>query len=198
MTENLIDRALILAEKWHNGQYRKGTNNPYIVHPKRVADIVKCAILEISSVSEETRDNMIAAALSHDCLEDTNVSEAEILETTNETVLKLVKELTNPSKDFVPTQEHKRLPRGSIRRIKKQMDRDHLSNVSWEAKLIKLSDRLDNVRDMEGMDDDFCLLYADESQLLLNTLTGTHANLEILLKNEIENLRRKVKERRGN
>jgi hypothetical protein len=42
------------------------------------------------------------------------------------------------------------------------------------------------------------MLLADESQLLLNTLRGTYAPLETLLEAEIFNLRKKVKERKGN
>lgn len=202
MRENsIVSRALQLGEKAHSGQLRKGTHEPYFVHPVRVKNLIQ-EIYEsqnpLFADGKTITENEIAAAVLHDVLEDTNTSESEILDATNKHVLKLVKELTNPSKSFVPTEEHRRLPKGSIRKIKKQMDRDHLSNVSWQAKVIKLADRLDNVRDMKGLDDDFCLLYADESQLLLNALRGTYAPLEMLLETEIVNLRKKVKERKEN
>lgn len=191
-----IENMYALACEAHKGQFRKGTKVPYIIHPERVATIIFNTVFE--KISNEIKEDMIAAALGHDILEDTGITELEILKASNENVLNLIKELTNPSKNFVPTEEHFRLPKGSIRKIKKQIDRDHLLNVSYPAKIIKLADRLDNVRDMNGMDDDFCLLYADESQLLLNTLKGTYVPFEILLENEIFNLRRKVKERKEN
>jgi hypothetical protein len=105
----------------------------------------------------------------------------------------LIKELTNPSKQFIFKPEYKLLPRGSVRAMKKQMDRDHLQNVSWEAKLIKLADRIDNVSDMQGMEKDFCLLYADESDALSEVLVGTYEPLELRLKNVINDLRGRFK-----
>ena len=36
----MIDKAIEFATKAHEGQYRKGTKRPYIVHPVEVGDIV--------------------------------------------------------------------------------------------------------------------------------------------------------------
>jgi (p)ppGpp synthase/HD superfamily hydrolase len=148
----LLNRAIELATLAHGkiNQVRNGSGKPYIEHPIRVANTI------VSIVDNRVTENTIAAAYLHDVLEDTPTTEEEILAATNDHVLQLVKELTNPSKNFVFKQEYKKLPKGSVRAMKKQMDRDHIKTVSWEAKLIKLADRIDNVNDMEGMDKDFC------------------------------------------
>ena len=57
----MIDDAMDFATKAHEGQFRKGTRRPYIVHPIEVADIV----------SAMTKDEeVICAALLHDTIED--------------------------------------------------------------------------------------------------------------------------------
>lgn len=185
---NLMCGASELANNAHSrvGQLRKGSGQAYIVHPERVAK----RIWEIMiSGDKRVTPNTVAAAWLHDTLEDTDITEAEILAVVPPSVLEIVKELTNPSKQFVFKPEYKKLPRGSVRAMKKQMDRDHLAHVSWDAKLIKLVDRIDNVSDMHGMDQEFCFLYADESVMLLDALRGTHESLEEELEAAIQALR---------
>lgn len=190
MTKDFVGSKLILdseklANTAHVGQVRKGTGQPYIEHPARVAN----TILQLMVAGDErVTENTVAAAWLHDTIEDTDITDDEILAVANSHVLNLVKELTNPSKNFVFLPEYKKLPKGSVRAMKKKMDRDHLAHVSWEAKIIKLADRIDNVSDMKGMDQDFCLLYADESVQLLEALKGTHQYLEKELENSIKNL----------
>ena len=57
----MINKAIEFATKAHQGQMRKGTKRPYIVHPMEVGDIV----------SSMTRDEeIISAAVLHDTIED--------------------------------------------------------------------------------------------------------------------------------
>ena len=57
----MINDAMEFAAKAHEGQFRKGTRRPYIVHPIEVADIV----------STMTKDEeVICAAVLHDTIED--------------------------------------------------------------------------------------------------------------------------------
>ena len=57
----MVDKAITFATKAHEGQFRKGTKLPYIVHPLEVGVIV----------SRMTQDKeVIAAAILHDTLED--------------------------------------------------------------------------------------------------------------------------------
>ena len=56
-----VDDAMVFATKAHEGQFRKGTRRPYIVHPIEVADIV----------SGMTKDeDVICAAVLHGTIED--------------------------------------------------------------------------------------------------------------------------------
>lgn len=169
-----------LATKYHEGQFRKFFDPPipYIVHPLQVATNVDC--LNISD--QELKIKMICAAIGHDLLEDTTVTEQEIIDVAGEDVLKLIKELTNPSKGMK-----------APRRIRKQVDRDHLKTVSNEAKIIKLIDRTVNLGDFEGCDDvNFVRLYLKESRDLLEVIKDSHEQLAITLNKTIENLENKL------
>ena len=57
----MIDKAVAFATRAHEGQFRKGTKRPYIVHPVEVGDIV-------SSMTED--EEIISAAVLHDTIED--------------------------------------------------------------------------------------------------------------------------------
>ena len=56
----MIEKATEFAAKAHEGQFRKGTKRPYIVHPVEVVDIV-------STMTQD--EEVIAAAIFHDTLE---------------------------------------------------------------------------------------------------------------------------------
>jgi (p)ppGpp synthase/HD superfamily hydrolase len=182
-------RAYDLAHKAHENQTRKDGKTPYIVHPQRVMEKLWGMW---KRGDDRINHNIICMAWLHDVLEDCPwVSEREIAEATSEYILEGVKDLTNPSKKFKPTREQLQLHRGSIRKIKKQMDRDHIKLLPWDRKVVKLADRLDNVMDMSGMHRDFCLLYAEESLALLDVLRGTHHWLEKTLEKAIEDLKKR-------
>ena len=69
MNEKIIE----LAEKYHAGQFRDGGNGvPYIVHPAAVVKTLR-------EWGEPEDSPAIAMAWGHDLLEDTTVSEEEIL-----------------------------------------------------------------------------------------------------------------------
>ena len=68
---DLIGNALQFSAVKHAGQIRKRTDIPYITHPVGVAFILQ---------REDQRDEVIAAGLLHDTLEDTDTSEEELLE----------------------------------------------------------------------------------------------------------------------
>lgn len=66
----MIDKAMEFATKAHEGQFRKGTKRPYIVHPVEVGDIV-------STMTGD--EEVIAAAILHDTIEDCPQVTEEIL-----------------------------------------------------------------------------------------------------------------------
>lgn len=172
----IVGRALNLATQAHNGTSRKyGSNEPYVNHVIRVA-------FDVSRYNntQTPHDIMVSAALLHDVLEDTDTPPENIKQTAGPDVLRIVQELTNPS--HLP--ENKNKPRAERKRI----DREHLKVASREAKLIKLADRLDNLRDVHQGPKDFQTKYAQESQLLLDVLKNTHPDLETQLQTAINNL----------
>ena len=168
---NPILHAAKFAKSAHEGQTRRYSGVPYIIHPARVAARVSL----LDGVSED----MIVAAWLHDVIEDTDVIPTEIGMEFGEPVLKLVRELTNPSKDS-------KEPRW----VRKQMDLDHLKDVSRDAKRIKLADRYENLLDMEGAKDDFVALYAKESRALVEAIGLADDVLRVAIKARIVELER--------
>ena len=178
-----LDKRLIkcknLAFKAHHGQFRKYTPVPYINHPRQISEKVREWQHDLDS---KQRLTMECAAWLHDTVEDCSEAFPDIKELIIEAqedlpVLSLVMELTNPSGAF----------KGKLNRAaRKQMDRDHLQQVSWEAKIIKIFDRTCNLRDMEGCDDGFRKLYAQESLQLYEIIEDADVELAAELLREIE------------
>lgn len=152
---NMILRGAEFALKAHRGQFRKYTGRPYIEHPARVA-----AKVTIYLAGHPRLEDIIVAAWNHDVPEDTDYTFDDLLAAGfSDYSVNIVRELTNPSKGL-------RLPRAERKRI----DREHLSVVSYEAKVLKLIDRLDNVEEMRPAEPDFIKLYISESRLLVDTI----------------------------
>ena len=101
----LVEKALQFATAAHEGQVRKYTGEPYIIHPVEVMEIVK-------TVSNDTA--MHAAALLHDVVEDTDVTIEDIIREFGDDVAQLVDDLTDVSK-----------PEDGNRKTRKALDRAH-------------------------------------------------------------------------
>ncbi|MBK7402819.1 MAG: bifunctional (p)ppGpp synthetase/guanosine-3',5'-bis(diphosphate) 3'-pyrophosphohydrolase, partial [Myxococcales bacterium] len=78
-------RALGIAARAHRDQVRKGKDVPYVTHPVHVA-----RILDRHGFSED----LVLAGLLHDVLEDTAVSEQELLDAVGGEVVALVRAVT--------------------------------------------------------------------------------------------------------
>ncbi len=152
---DLILRAARFAETAHRGQPRKYHGAPYIEHPGRVAARISRHRLATPS--------LVAAAWLHDVLEDCPVTPEELITEFGMEVRELVGWLTNPSK------AHPDLPRAQ----RKAIDRDHIAASRSGARLIKLADRADNLRDMRDAPTSFLRVYVPESEALLEVLAGT-------------------------
>lgn len=162
---SLIISAGQYAETKHAGQKRKYNGKPYICHPIRVAGRV--------ATHEKATEIMVAAAYLHDVVEDCGVDLSEIYSRFGEDVAHIVGELT--------TDDHI----DGNRAERKKIAREKIKTISWEAKLIKLIDRIDNLNELDWTDG-FSNIYAKESLLLLNeALIGTDPQLEEELKNII-------------
>ena len=84
--KTLLERAVRIAVEAHKDQTRKGDGLPYITHPFMVA--LKLAKLNFS-------DEVIAAALVHDVLEDTDFGEANLRAELGDEVVNMVLSVTN-------------------------------------------------------------------------------------------------------
>lgn len=188
----MLDKNVLeFAMKAHNGQCRKYSGIPYICHPIEVAFnligyIYGSAFFYQKDIS--ILKPWINAALLHDVLEDTDITESMICYITDETTLRLVKELTNPSKQYPHLSRQER----------KSMDREHLRYASYHAKIIKLIDRICNLRDMNGAETCFKKKYLNESLLLLDALAGTDGSLEGILRNTINDMFLQIEKEENN
>ena len=129
-TISLMDRAFVFATRAHSGTYRKGTSIPYIVHPIEAAAIV----------STMTADpDMIAAAVLHDVVEDTDATVEEISFFFNERIARLVEaESENKRKDLPPQETWMVRKMETLEFLRTKADR--------EAKILALADKLSNMR----------------------------------------------------
>lgn len=147
-----VTNSMVLATKAHEGQFRKYNGLPYVTHPMRVA----FALATYPTV----KIPHICAAMLHDTLEDTKITHQEIIDAAGDEALNLVIELTNTTHDL------KKIPR----RDRKRLDWERLSKVSFWAKIIKMFDRIDNLRDMVNAQVGFKKLYVEESLELLKVV----------------------------
>ena len=119
----MVEKAVAFATKSHEGTFRKGTKIPYIVHPLETAVIVALMV---------TDEEMICAALLHDVVEDTGVTEAELKEEFGPRVAELVMEETED--------------KTKCWKERKCATLDHLEQASRESKILVLADKLSNLR----------------------------------------------------
>ncbi|MDA0834847.1 MAG: HD domain-containing protein [Planctomycetota bacterium] len=128
----LVERAMRVAARWHRDQTRKASDLPYLTHPASVMTLlVKVGIDD---------DEILAAALLHDVLEDTSCP-IEVLATEfPPRVLDFVQQLT----------ERKRDDEGAMRpwKIRKTESIEHLRSAPWEVRAISLADKLHNLGTM--------------------------------------------------
>lgn len=123
----MIEKAVEFATKAHEGQMRKGTKRPYIVHPLEVGDIV-------STMTDD--EEIISAAILHDTIEDCEgVSQRILAQEFSERVAYMVaRESEDKSKTWME---------------RKTATIEHLRNASYEIQMISLADKLSNIRDID-------------------------------------------------
>ena len=159
----LLLKALAFAAHKHRDQRRKDPEaSPYINHPIALADV----LVNEGGVSDV---EVLCAALLHDTVEDTATTPAELEEIFGSRVAGIVAEVTD-DKDL-PKAERKRL----------QVER--AGELSPEAKLVKLADKICNLRDVaERAPPSWDLArrreYFDWAKRVVDGLRGTHPRLE--------------------
>ena len=159
----LILNAAIFAERKHRGQTRKGRNaSPYITHPLELARI----LVEEGGVEDP---QVIAAALLHDTIEDTKTTPDELRIAFSARVASVVLEVT----------DDKALPK----QMRKRLQVVHSPRLSRHAKLVKLADKIANLRDIVSEPPETWgvrrkLTYVDWARQVVDGLRGTNAALE--------------------
>ena len=119
-------RALHFAADKHRDQRRKGAEaSPYINHPIEVAEI-------LARVGGVTDVATLQAAILHDTLEDTQTNSEELEAAFGSEVRAVVEEIT----------DDKRLPKAE----RKRLQIEHAPHLSARAKLVKIADKISNVR----------------------------------------------------
>ncbi len=169
---DFVFRAYEFAKKAHEGQVRKYTNEPYINHPVEVMSI-------IASVSHT--DEMLAAALLHDTVEDCDVDIYQIEWGFGFDVRCLVEDLTDVSK-----------PSDGNRAQRKAIDRKHTANASRESKTIKLADLISNSQSICKYDKKFARVYMQEKELLLEVLKGGDKTLWDIANQIVQNNKKEL------
>ena len=169
------EEALQYATQAHAGQTRSG-GEPYITHPMRVADHIK------QYKQSHNLDALISAAYLHDTVEDTDTTHEALHDLFGGLVASLVQELTSD-----PEQ---------IKKVGKAQYLAHkMAAMSSYALVIKLADRLDNVKDITtARTPQWRQKYKNETEHILNyiektrALSGTHQKLISLIRDKLSEL----------
>lgn len=162
---SLILKALDFAANKHRDQRRKDeSSTPYINHPIEVTELLinEGNIVDI---------NVLAAAVLHDTVEDTETTAEELQSVFGGEIAAIVAEVT----------DDKALPKAE----RKRLQIEHAGNSSDRAKLVKLADKICNLRDMTSKPPaDWPLErireYFDWAYQVIDRLRGTNPALEAL------------------
>jgi len=166
--EALLNRAYVYAMKAH-GQQKRASGDPYFSHPLAVASILTGLKLD---------DETIATALLHDTIEDTPATKEEIEKLFGTNIAALVDGLTKIER--LNLQSKKTLQAENFRKL--------LIAISSDVRvlLVKLADRLHNMRTLEHIKPEKRRLIAQETMDIYGPLAGRMGIQEI--RDELEEL----------
>lgn len=157
--------ALEFAADKHRDQRRKDVRaSPYINHPIDLANV-------LAREAGVTDPDVLCAALLHDTIEDTDTTPEDLEAAFGGKIRSVVEEVT----------DDKRLPKNE----RKRLQIEHAAHASSDARLVKLADKICNLRDMaEHPPQGWDLLrrqeYFDWARAVIDALRGTHEDLEAL------------------
>ena len=162
----LLVKALTFAANKHRNQRRKNVDAfPYINHPISLVNIL-CNEVHITDI------NVICSALLHDTVEDTETTADELTLEFGQVISDIVMEVTDD-------------PTITVKQKRKQLQIEHASQISDPAKLLKLADKISNLRDLANDPPETWSLvrrreYFDWAKQVIDQLRGTHSELEAL------------------
>jgi GTP diphosphokinase / guanosine-3',5'-bis(diphosphate) 3'-diphosphatase len=166
--EALLNRAYVYAMKAH-GEQRRASGDPYFSHPIEVAAILTDLKLD---------DATIAAALLHDTIEDTATTRAEIDQLFGPDIGTLVEGLTKLKRLDLVTKEAKQAE--NLRKLLLAIAND------VRVLLVKLADRLHNMRTLDYMPVENRYRIAEETLEIYAPLAGRMGMHE--MREELEDL----------
>lgn len=161
--EAVFIKAVAFAAEKHRNQRRKDADaSPYINHPIALANVLanEAGVRDVA---------VLCAAILHDTIEDTETTAVELEEVFGGHITSIVLEVT----DDKSLEKH----------VRKQHQIDHASHSSPEAKLVKLADKICNLRDiLASPPSDWSIerkvAYFDWAEQVVSGLRGTHTGLE--------------------
>lgn len=159
----LFIKAVAFAADKHRFQRRKDSAaSPYINHPIALASVLAID----GGVTDMT---VLCAAVLHDTIEDTETSEDELRKYFGDTITDVVIEVTD---DKSLSKEQRKLH---------QIER--AANSSEAARLVKLADKICNMRDIlndppQSWDSERKRAYFEWAGRVINQLRGVHPELE--------------------
>jgi len=159
----LLLKALAFASHKHRDQRRKDPEaSPYINHPIALADV----LVNEGGVSDV---EVLCAALLHDTVEDTDTTPQELEAVFGPRIARIVAEVTDDQ--------------ALAKAERKRLQVEHAAALSPEAKLVKLADKICNLRDVaERPPASWDLArrreYFDWAKRVVDGLRGAHPRLE--------------------
>ena len=160
----LTSAVRFVAEAHANHRRKGAAQEPYINHLVEVADLVAC-------VTDGTDDDLIIAALCHDTIEDTGVTEVELANRFGLRVAGIVAECSDDM----------RLPKDERRRLRIE----GAAHKSAAARMVKTADAISNLRCMavsppSGWPLAWRLRYVDGMRAMHDGLRGANVSLDAL------------------
>ncbi|MEM5339841.1 HD domain-containing protein [Paraburkholderia azotifigens] len=160
---NMLIRATAFAADRHRNQRRKDAEaSPYINHPIALADV-------LANEGDVADEAVLVAAILHDTIEDTETSMDELVAQFGREAAAIVAEVT----------DDKTLPKAE----RKRLQVEHASAISGKAQLVKLADKICNLRDIAACPPaDWSVErkreYFDWAKAVVDGLRGVHPVLE--------------------
>jgi guanosine-3',5'-bis(diphosphate) 3'-pyrophosphohydrolase len=177
-----ILRAATYAATQHGIQKRKDkTGLPYINHPLGVAEI-------LARVAQVTDPLTLQAALLHDTVEDTDATPEDLERQFGSKVRDIVMEVTDD--ESLPKPE------------RKQRQIDNAPNLSREARLIRIADKIYNCSEIRPDSPhewslEKKLAYLSWAETVVSRIRGTHPELERLFDETVETSRKNLAADKG-
>ena len=164
MTKQLIAALAFAADKHKNQRRKDADASPYINHPIALANL----LLNEAGVEDQ---RVLIAAILHDTIEDTDTTEQELVKHFGKDVADIVLEVT----------DDKSLAKAE----RKRLQIEHAAHISRRAKLVKLADKICNLRDITASPPadwsvDRKREYFDWAKEVVDRLRGVHPGLEHL------------------